>query len=77
MDNKNKAINKHDFKMPENNKTAEEIIAELDLDEQNFPHLSTWKDKQHLLRTLEGIAKASRCSLSTAAVNLEMDLGMM
>jgi hypothetical protein len=59
------------------NKTAEEIIAELNLTEENFPHLSKWKDKEHLLRTLEGIAKAGGGTLRSAAVNLELDLSMM
>ena len=59
------------------NKTAEEIIAELNLDERYFPNLSKWEDKEHLLRTLQGIAKASGCSLETAAVNLELDLSMI
>lgn len=59
------------------NKTAEEIIAELNLTEEHFPHLSKWENKRHLLRTLEGIAKASGGNLRSAAVNLELDLSMM
>ncbi|MFA6807119.1 MAG: hypothetical protein WCR29_06835 [Bacteroidales bacterium] len=51
-----------------NNKTVEGIIAELDLDEENFPHLSSWKDKKHLLRTLKGIAKSSGCSTTRAGI---------
>ncbi|MFA6807117.1 MAG: hypothetical protein WCR29_06825 [Bacteroidales bacterium] len=60
-----------------NNKTAEQIIADLNLDEENFPHLNSWEDKNHLLRTLQGIAKTSGCNLETAALNLELDLSMM
>ncbi|MFA7136560.1 MAG: hypothetical protein WC125_11970 [Bacteroidales bacterium] len=59
------------------NKTAEEIIAELNLDERYFPNLSKWEDKEHLLRTLQGIAKASGGTLRSAAVNLELDLSMI
>jgi hypothetical protein len=60
------------------NKTAEEIIAELDLDERYFPHLSKWKDKEHLLRTLQGIAKSQRMqsgdSGSQSGAGLKYDL---
>lgn len=57
-------------------KTPEQIIAELNLDEKNFPILNTW-NPEHLYKTLKGLAKASGCDLATAAVNLELDLSMM
>ena len=60
-----------------NNLTAEQIITELNLNEEDFPNLSRWANKEHLARTLEGIAKASGRSLETAAVNLELDLSMI
>ena len=59
------------------NQTAEQQIASLNLTEQDFPYLTKWTDKEHLLKTLQGIAKASNCNLETAAVNLETDLSMM
>ena len=63
--------------MKTTNQTAEQQIASLNLTEQDFPYLMRWTDKEHLLKTLQGIAKASNCSLKTAATNLELDLGMM
>lgn len=60
----------------EDKRTAEEIIAELNLNEEDFPHLSRW-GAQHLLETLQGIAKASGGTLESAAVNLELDLSMI
>ncbi|HOV35535.1 MAG TPA: hypothetical protein PLJ19_03125 [Dysgonamonadaceae bacterium] len=70
-------LTKNNMNTENNNKTAEEVIAELNLTEEYFPHLSKWEDKEHLLRTLQGIAKASGGTLMSAAVNLELDLSMM
>jgi len=56
---------------------AQEELNQLNLNPTDFPCLTKWKDKDHLLKTLQGIAKASQCSLETAAVNLELDLSMM
>lgn len=58
-------------------KTAEEIIASLNLTEKEFPNLAKYQSKEYLLRVLKGIAKASGCDLETAAVNLELDLSML
>ena len=55
---------------------AQEELNQLNLNPTDFPCLTTWK-AEHLLETLKGIAKASGCSMETAAVNLELDLSMM
>ena len=58
------------------NKTPEQIIAELNLDEKNFPKLSQW-NPEHLYNTLSRLAEASGGTLEQAAINLEIDLSMM
>lgn len=67
---KAKGIDADDLRY-QDNKTTEQIIEELNLTEEDFPHLSCWKDKEHLLRTLLGIANARGArSLRSAAVNV-------
>ncbi|NLX65471.1 MAG: hypothetical protein GXZ19_01630 [Bacteroidales bacterium] len=57
--------------------TPEQIIDSLNLTEEDFPNLNRYQSKEYLLRVLQGLAKASGCSLETAAINLEHDKSMM